>query len=215
MIAQPGLEHETFKNLLEKIHSQAVSADSLERIRQKAWHHYLSLGLPSRKNEAYRNIKLRHLFSQSCSLPEEKLISFDQIASWIYPECKNSVLVFVNGSYAPQFSSLDGLPSKIFVSTLEEAAKTYGAFLNNQWTQSLKDETDAFAVLNGALHQKGAFIYIPPKLIVEPPIQILHVIDNEDQFQMLMPRVQIFAGAHAEVSLIASQKNLGKGWLFC
>lgn len=214
MIAQPGLEQEAFKNLLEKIRSQSHSADSLERIRQKAWQHYLSLGLPSRRNEPYRYIKLRHLFSQPCSLPAEKLPSIEQVAPWIHPECRQSVLVFVNGAYIPQLSYLDDIPSKVVVSSLQEAVQTYGAFLNNQSTQSLKDETDSFAALNGALHQKGAFLYIPPKCIVETPIQILHLMDNDHQFQLAMPRLQICVGTHADVHVIATHKNLAGGGYF-
>ena len=78
---------------------------------------------------------------------------------------------------------------------LQEAAQTYGAFLNNHWTKSLKEETDPFAALNGPCTARGAFLYLPPKSVVEAPIQILHIVDSEDQFQMLMPRLQIFVGA--------------------
>ena len=65
MMTQPALEHETFKNLLEKLRTQSNLTDSLERVREKFWQHYLSLGLPSRQNEMFRYIKLRNLFSQS------------------------------------------------------------------------------------------------------------------------------------------------------
>ena len=68
MMAQPGLEQETFKNLLENLRTQAHAGDPLERIRQKAWQHFLSLGLPSRQNEVYRYIKLRHLFFAALSI---------------------------------------------------------------------------------------------------------------------------------------------------
>lgn len=208
MMAQPGLEQETFKNLLENLREHAGMSDALDRIRQKAWQQYQSLGLPSRQNEVYRYIKLRHLFSQPYQLAAERILSADLIRPWIYPECRQSVLVFVNGHYSSQLSCLDALPTKVVVSSLQDASHTYGALLNNYWTKTLKDETDSFAALNGALHRKGAFLYIPPKSVVEAPIQILHVIDNEDKLQMLMPRLQVFAGAHSHVRLFSTQKNL-------
>lgn len=208
MMAQPGLERETFKNLLETLRAQAGLNDSLERIRQKAWQQFESLGLPSRHNEVYRYIKLRHLFSQPYQMASEKILTLDQIKHWIYPECKESVLVLVNGHYAPQLSCLSALPAKVVVTPLHEATHTYGALLNNYWSKTLKDETDAFAALNGALHRNGVFLYLPPKAIVEVPVQILHVVDNKDQLQMLLPRLQIFAGMHSNINLIYTQRNL-------
>jgi Fe-S cluster assembly protein SufD len=214
MMAQPGIEQETFKNLLEKLRAQANMGDSLERIRQKAWQHFLSLGLPSRQNEVYRYIKLRHLFSQPYHLASEKKIDADQIKPWIYPECNQSVLVFVNGHFISELSCTGALPSKVVVSSLQEAMRTYGALLNNYWTKTLKEETDSFAALNGALHTKGAFLYLPPKTIVEAPIQILHIVDQEDQLQMVMPRLQVFVGTHSNVRLISTQKSRAKTGYF-
>jgi Fe-S cluster assembly protein SufD len=208
MMAQPGLEQEIFHTLLENLRAQSNGVDGLERLRQKAWQHFLSLGLPSRQNEVYRSIKLRHLFSQPYRFAEEKQLTVDQIKPWIYPECAKSYLIFINGHFAPQLSCLEALPTKIVVSSLQEATHTFGAFLNNHWTKSLKEETDSFAALNAALHRKGAFIYLPPKSRVEAPIQILHVVDHDDQLQVLMPRLQVFVGSQSDVRLISTQKNL-------
>lgn len=213
MIAQSGLEQESFKNLLEKLHAQTHTYDSLERMRQKAWQQFLSLGLPSRQNEVYRYIKLRQLFSHSYHLANEKALTKDKIQDWIHPECQQSYLLFINGHYVPELSCLDALPAKVIISPLQEAMTTYSSFLNNHWNQTLKEEKDAFAALNGALARKGAFLYFPPKTTVETPIQILHVVDDEDQLQMMMPRLQVFVGPHSNTRLIHTQKNLtNKGY---
>lgn len=208
MMAQAGLEQEIFKSLLEDLWNQVHVGDPLKHLRQKAWQHFLSLELPSRQNEAYRYIKLRHLFSQPYRLGSEKTLDADQILSWIYPECRHSAIVFVNGRYSPQLSQLQALPEKMEVSSLQDAAQTYGAFFHNYWTKSLKEESDPFVALNGALHCQGVFLYLPPKTIVDAPIQILHVIDQDDQLQMLMPRLQIFVGSQSDIRLISTQKNL-------
>lgn len=214
MMAQPGLEQETFQSLLERLRQEAAPDDTLAKMRQKSWQQFLDLGLPTRKQEAYRYIKLRHLFSQEYGFPKEKILTSDQIHPWIYPECRHSVIVFVNGDYSAQLSNLSALPSKIVISSLQEAVQTYGVLLNNNWTKSLKEETDAFAALNRAFHRQGAFIYIPPKTVSEVPIQILHMIDSDDEMQMLFPRMQVFVGAHSDLKLISSQKNLSSNGYF-
>jgi Fe-S cluster assembly protein SufD len=87
---------------------------------------------------------------------------------------------------------------------LVDATATYGAFLNNHWAKSMKIEADPFAAINAALHQEGLFLYLPPKCKVSVPIQILHVIDTKNQPMLLMPRFQLFIGAHSQVSLLLS-----------
>ena len=208
MMAQPGLEQETFKTLLEDLRTQSQASDSLERMRQKAWQHFLALGLPSRQNEVYRYVKLRQLFSQPYQLASETVLTVDQIQNWIYPECRHACVVFVNGHYSSQLSNLQALPTRVVVSSLQDANQTFGALLNNYWAKSLKEETDAFAALNGALYGKGAFLYLPPRSILETPLQILHLITSDDQLQMLVPRIQIFVGSHSDVRVIHTQKNL-------
>lgn len=213
-MSQCSLEQETFRALLETFRHESKRSDALEKFRQKAWQRYLSLGLPSRQHEAYRYIKLRHLFSQPGHLASECSITPDQIASWIYPECRQSLLVFVNGAYVPELSCLDALPKNVAILPLPAAVQTYSAFLNNHWTRSLQEETDAFAALNGALHQNGAFLYLPPKSLIEAPIQLLHLIDSQDQFQLVMPRLDIYVGSHSDLKLIAVQKNLASSGYF-
>lgn len=215
MIAQVGLEQESFKNLLERFkENQSLVDDTLARIRQKAWDYFLSLGLPSRRSEQYRYIKLRHLFSHSYELAFQNKIEFSQIKSWIYPESQKSVLVFVNGRYESALSSTENLSSKIVISSLKEAYHTYGALLNNTWNKSIKEEKDPFAVLNASLHPEGAFVYIPPKTVADAPIQILNIVDNSENLQIAMPRLQIFVGSGADVCFVSSQQHLNQSGYF-
>lgn len=214
MISEQGLEQEAFKTTLEKFLTKVGPSDAWQKARLKAWEQFLTLGLPTKRTERYRYIKLRHLFSQPYELPPESRLSASDIAPYIQPECADAVLVFINGDYSARLSKTSALPAQVSISTLAEAVQTYGTFLNNQWTKSLKEEADSFAAINGALHHQGAFIYVPPKTVVQSPIQILHILDTDNQLCMLAPRLNIFVGAHAEVNFFFSQKNLGKNTYF-
>jgi Fe-S cluster assembly protein SufD len=109
--------------------------------------------------------------------------------------------VFVNGHYQPDLSLLKNVPSKVVVSLLTDATRTYGAFLNNQWAKGMKEETDPFAAFNGALHQNGAFLYIPPRTVLEVPIQILHLVDSADG-TLVMPRIHVSLGIQADAKFV-------------
>jgi Fe-S cluster assembly protein SufD len=88
---------------------------------------------------------------------------------------------------------------------LKEAMKTYGTFLTNQWGRSLKEEMDPVAALNGALHSEGAFIYVPPKTVIEAPVQILHLVHTDNEAMLLCPRVHLFLGPQSELHLYSNQ----------
>ena len=209
MMTQSNLEHELFKNLLEKIRSISDQSDFIQRMQQKAWQRFLEFDLPKKNNEIYRHIKLKQLFSKPYEFPVDEALAVEEIKEFIFPECQESVIVFLNGKYHPHLSCIVGLPKKIVISSLEDASQTFGAFLNNHWSQSLKEETDSFALMNAALYQKGLFIYLPPNSIVETPIQILHIISSQVCAPILFPRIQIFVGANSDIKLISSQKSLG------
>lgn len=202
MMAELGLEQKIFTTLLERHLAAIDQEDALQKARQKAWNQFLERGLPTKKTEPYRYIKLRHLFSQNYECPESATISPGQMDSHIYPECQQSALVFVNGQYHPHLSRTQALPSQVVVSTLQEATKTFGAFFNNYWAKSLKEEDDAFAIINRALHRQGAFVYIPPKTTVEAPIQVLNVVTGQDP--LVMPRVNLFVGAQSDVKVVST-----------
>lgn len=216
MMTQPALEQNPFQPMLEKLYQDIFNeTDPLHKIKSKAWDHFLELGLPTRKSEVFRYIKLKSLYSQSFETSQNKTIDPESISSFVYPECKQSVLVFVNGHYNPELSNFEAIPKRLVICPLSEAIRTYGAFLNNQWAKGMKEEVDPFAALNAALHQEGVFIYLPPKIFVEIPLQILHVIDTEEVPMLLSPRLHLFAGSQSEIDLVSTQAILSgqKYWI--
>jgi Fe-S cluster assembly protein SufD len=208
MMTELQLDDRVFQSLLESCYKEANQSDPLQKIRSRAWDHFMGLGLPTRKSEVFRYIKLHRLYSSRYKMANDFLLSESEIESYLYPECKNSALIFVNGRFQPQISRLDALSKKIVILPLLQALKTYGTFLNNQWSKNLKEETDPFAALNTALHQEGAFIYIPPKVIVETPLQIVNIVKQQSDSMLMLPRLHCFAGTQSQVEIYSTQKVL-------
>jgi Fe-S cluster assembly protein SufD len=202
-LAQPHLG-ETFQAFLEKQYHKSKGG-ALGKAKENAWSRFCEIGLPSQRSEVFQYISLKGLFTQPFALaPAASTLTQEQIAPYILPECRESVIVFLNGHYVPALSNRTKLPSRLVLTTLNEATKTYGAFLNNQWAKSLQEERDPFSLLNAALHSEGAFLYLPPKTVVDLPLQILHVIDSADEAFFVAPRLHLFVGAQSEITLLSS-----------
>lgn len=214
MMTESLSEQGQFQDRLHLLYKDVLENDRLQLVRAKAWDHFLELGLPSKKTEAFRYLRMRQFFSHQYTAPNPIEIEPECISPHILPECKQSVLVFVNGYFNDTLSNIGALPKKIVLSTLKEAMKNYGSFLNNQWAKSLKEETDPFAALNAALHPEGAFLYLPPKTIVDTPIQILHVIMAGDESMLLTPRTHLFAGSQSQAEIYTTQAILSGSTYF-
>jgi Fe-S cluster assembly protein SufD len=187
-----------FLNYLKEIFVESLPEDPfLRSLREKAW---VGCSLPDKNHEAFQYLPLREFYTQDYQRAVT-IVNEDLVRESIYPECKESCLVFINGHYYP---SLSCVPESIVVSSLPVALGSYGQFLKNRFTKHLAEETDPFALLNMALHGTGAFIYVPPKCQVASPIQILHLYTGSS-----FPRLQLFIGAESQVQIIS--RTLSEG----
>lgn len=192
--------HDTFLLSLQRYFEEIRGHELLKGMREKAWDHFLELGLPEKTDEAFRYVPLRRLYEQS--LHETAYIpSKEEILSHIYPECQGSYLVFVDGSYRPELSDLSSLSKKIVAQTIHDAMRSYGPFLQSRWSKALKEEPDPFAVLNLAVHPQGLFFYVPPKVVLEKPIQTLF-LSSPGSFAPA--RLQLFLASQTEVQWIST-----------
>lgn len=214
MVTPSFYSSEIFQKELENLYSQLSSQDSLKKMRAFAWDQFLEMGLPSKHEEAYRYIKLRQLYGQVFQPAKISKLQQDYIYSHVLPECLGSCLVFVNGYYQPHLSRTSNLPERLAISSLSEATKFYGAFLNNYWPKAIKEETDPFAILNFALHSEGLFLYLSPKTVVESPLQILNIYDPGEEPMFILPRIQLFVGSQAQVELIVTNACLSGNQYF-
>ena len=214
MVLADRHDEKIFLAQLEKQYAQIKSDSPLDSFRRAAWDHFAALGLPSRQVETYRYIKLSRLYAQSFLPSEPSAIEPEKISPFILPECKQSVLVFVNGHFQPNLSNTGALPAQLVVVPLSKAVHTYGAYLNNQWAQTIKDETDPFAAMNAALGRDGAFLYLPPKTIVTVPVQLLFVVDVHEAPMLMLPYIHIFVGAQSQIEFISTQAKLSGAGFF-
>jgi Fe-S cluster assembly protein SufD len=204
-----------FDIAIESLIEQAIGNDALSLLRKKSKERFQQLGLPERKSEHFRYVNIHRLYNLNFApIPPPSELSISAFESYIYPECANSVLVFVNGSFQPELSRMSALPEKLVVARLSDAMRSYGALLTNNWTKSTKEEEDPFVALNGAGHGEGAFVYLPPKLVCNVPIQLLYLVDSGNQPSIISPRLQLLAGPHSSIELISSSFKLsGEGCL--
>ncbi|MCL6756188.1 MAG: SufD family Fe-S cluster assembly protein, partial [Candidatus Rhabdochlamydia oedothoracis] len=201
-----GLTKQEQPLLLQHLEAQfekLKTADALSFYRQLAWKKFQELGIPNRTQDAFRYVSLYDLsavaIDQASDSPK---VDKEQFESEILPESKHSYLVFINGCFDSELSNFSALPPQIKILSLSEAMLSHKAFLQHHLQQQIQREQDSFAALNLALHSSGLFVYIPPKIVVNTPIQCLQIVTEKSLF--ITPRMQIVAGAHTQTKWVFS-----------
>ena len=193
-------EQIAFFSRLKELNSSQDNKDPLARLRVKGWDHFEELGLPNRKAEVFQYVNLNKLYSKELALSlSGSLVSIEE---HILSECKKSFIVFVNGQLDLTLSNLTGLPEKVIAIPLKEALKSFGSFINNQVAKHLQEEVDPFAALNAAFIQKALFFYVPPSVVLDSPLQIIHVVQGDNQ--LISPRMEFFFGALSEAEIVTT-----------
>ncbi len=171
----------------------------IDEVKKKFWDRFE--GLPSSKHEAFRYLPLSKL-APPLQPPAERKASLAELEPHLLPDSSGRI-VFSDGYFSPELSSL---PKGCILLSLGDAMKSFGLVLQNRFAKALKEETDPLATLNGAFQGRGAFVYLPPGLVLEQPIQMISLFSSA---QWMAERVQLFLGKGAEAKLIQTFAGSG------
>ena len=188
----------------------------IAEIRAEALDSFRELGLPitRRGNEEYKYTDIRPLVRQGFS----PLQIIDRDSAVTAPDLDLDQLrtgssewhrvVIVDGRYAPELSSTDGLPDGIAVGSLAEAVHSETDSVRAHLAR-LADYTEhGFTALNTALAADGALVLIPRMTAVEQPIQVVYVSTEQTQGAASMPRTLIIAGEDSSAAIVETHVSV-------
>jgi Fe-S cluster assembly protein SufD len=127
---------------------------------------------------------------------------------------EGSQLVFVNGHYAPELSSLRPLPGGVKAGSLEAAFSTDAEWVEPHLARYAAYQDHAFVALNTAFMVDGAFLYVPKGKIVEEPIHLLFISTAHEQATVSHPRNLIVVGQDSRATIVESYVGIGEGVYF-
>ena len=171
----------------------------LKALRRRGAERFERAGYPSRKQEAWRHTNLRPItetdFNDAGEADGSALFEEYSFGTRAAAE-----LVFVNGRFSPDLSSVENLPAKLKVSAF---ADDYDAIEDSLGSQA-DLEKNPFVALNTAHLTDGAFVEIGRSATVEKPIHLLFISVPEDEPAATHPRVLIQIAENAECTVVES-----------
>ena len=184
---------------------QRVSGVSwLDRLRSSAMERFIELGFPSVKDEEWKYTNVAPLtgidFNFAAPAAAPFTLAETEIAG--VPETRESQLVFVNGQFRKDLSSVAALPDGVIAIDLAEAVadERHSETVHQHLGRSADYVGSGFIALNTAFISQGAFIQIPRNITVEPPIHLLFISDGARTASF--PRVLIVADENSSATVI-------------
>jgi len=194
---------------LKQQFDQRPSSAALRPVREKGWRQFEALGLPTKKHEAYRYLPLTRLHQQNFKLADYATVAKQAFAQAVNPASQHSHIVFVNGFFRSDLSDISALGGQVQLMALSDAMRSHSSFLNNRMSKALAEEKDPFAALNAAAHGEGIFFYVPPKIVLEHPVQCIYVHAHDANEALSSPRLHLFLGKDADVKWISTSCGSG------
>ncbi len=201
------LQKETMMAYIDGTIESSAGSVAIRAINERGKDQLESTPFPTRKDEDWRFLDLRSITKNSfVKVSEANVQEVGDVSEHYLPEALNSRLVFVNGEFNAELSSVEDLPNNVIVGNLSEyadndAVKEHLGTITNY-------EEDVFAPLNDASFSDGAFIYIPEETVVKAPIHILNVFTDADKAFYATPRLLYIGEMFSKSTIIEEHIGL-------
>lgn len=198
-------EKDHYLSVFERSERRGAGPAWLQPLRREAISRFGVLGFPTTKDEEWRytNVSpiLRFPFRPAPRETGESaaLAAVEGATAIALPPHR---LVFVNGHYAPKLSSLQGLPGRLRAASLRAAFAEAPDSLRGHLARYADYRTHAFAALNTAFMEDGAYLCVPKGVIVEEPVLLLFVSVGSARAAVSYPRNLIVAERGSQVTVV-------------
>lgn len=187
----------------------------LSGAKQTALDQFLAQGFPTKKDEEYKYTLLKEITEKDYQIEpsEANTISKTQWETLHLGEEHFDFLTFVNGKLHPELSHISIDNAEFLTLKYALSNPKYEALLAEKYN-SIAASDLAFCTLNQALNQDGFFLHLPKNIVVEKPIHIFYISQNQEENTFYNPRNLLIVEEGAKVEIIESHHNLDENFVF-
>jgi len=187
-----------------KLNKQSLPGQHLHWLiawRENALQSFAEQGLPDSSNESWKYTQLTRLQETKYRLarrPPETALALKLNESSL----EAHFLVFVDGYYAAQLSSLGALPEGVILCSFAQALQEHPQLLAAELGKTGGYQDHPFSALNSALFADGVFLWAPQNSFIKQPVHCLFISSAGKHPQVSYPRLLLVLKNHAQLTLI-------------
>ena len=187
----------------------------LDDQRKSALHKFFELGIPTKKDEEYKYTNLKEISEKNYNFfpKESHNITKEQIDALHLGEENFDWIVFFNGQLHKELSkiSIENVEFLSFNFALNDAKhkEVFEKYFNTIASKEL-----AFTNLNLAYCKQGFFLKVPKNMVIEKPIHVFYISQNQDENTVYNTRNLLIAEEGSKVEIIESHHNFDDTFVF-
>ncbi|MCA1612700.1 MAG: Fe-S cluster assembly protein SufD [Acidobacteria bacterium] len=188
------------------------------RLRERAFETFEQKGFPTTDDEDWKYTNTAPIARATFALPAESVTDHAGDArarEYFYEESASSRLVFANGLFRRDLSSLGGVPEGVVVCDLRAALSgEHEPVVREHLGRAASADSDATVALNTAFVESGAFVYLPAGASLNVPLQLLFLGGDGREQLLASPRVLVVAGRGSSATIIESYEAASESAYF-
>ncbi|MGJ8683123.1 MAG: Fe-S cluster assembly protein SufD [Nonlabens sp.] len=177
-------------------------------VRNEALAAFEKMGIPQRKEEAYKYTSLKSVFNKDYSLfpKKESSIAYADIKQYLIHQIDAYRVIFIDGIYSSHLSQTTH--DKFDVCLMSSALNNpkYSPVIETYYNKLAPQ--DGLTSLNTAFAREGAYIHIGKNTAVEKPIEIVYFSTGNESTLMTQPRNLVVVGENSQVQIIERHQSL-------
>jgi Fe-S cluster assembly protein SufD len=211
-MSQAVKEENVYAGAFRELAARAAEGEPawVARLREGAFERFEELGFPTTDEEEWKYTNVAPV-ARAEFKPAEGPTKLEgaAVAPFVSAEARGSCLVFVDGVFRRELSSLEALPEGVVAEDLGEALAGERAGVLWEHLGRLSGEgSDAFSALNTAFLGGGAFLYAPGGVESGAPVQLLF-LSTAGAEAATFPRVLVVAERDGRLDLIETYASTG------
>lgn len=199
--------HHTFLKTLEHSFLDGERISALQR--------FAEMGFPTKKDEEYKYTSLKEITEKQYNFfpSEEHTITQEQLDELHLGEENFEWITFVNGKLRKDLSniSIENVELLSFRHALNSPAHRE---VFDQYYNKISQKDLAFTQLNMAYANTGFFMKVPKNVVIEKPIHIFYISQNQDGNTIYNTRNLLIVEEGAKVEIIESHHNFDESFVF-
>jgi len=152
---------------------EGVGPDWLPQVREAAIERFEELGFPSMKREDWKYTNVTPIARAIGEEHGGRLPAGTEVEGLLDASAMEHALVFVNGCFVPELSSLGALPDGAVVDGLARVLRERPELAEPFLSRPSEIDDRCFPVLNTAFQRDGAFVSLPRGAVLEEPIHLV------------------------------------------
>lgn len=189
---------EDLKPLIDTYGNDAINAHRRTAIQQ-----FEQLGgFPTQKNEDYKYTNLDSVFSYDYGIDVKNISSKMPLHNKCDAPLDDAYTLHLRNGYLEENTDLQTLNNAgVIACSLQEAAIKHTAIFERYYNQKAQHSNHSIVALNTAFVENGLFIYVPEKIVLDKPIQLVNFLHSNNDL-LINARHLIVVDKHAHAQIL-------------